>query len=205
VQPSELPRDRFAEASVVMADAFVTDPGWVAVGPDRRDRLHTYTRRVCRGALSVTARWGGPTWFLERDRRIAGVLASFPPGRWPPPTLRAIGYQSLGPVLAGPSVLWRSLSADNTLHSGHPREAHLFVWLLTVAPELQRQGVGRALLSHALSRADDLRVPCYLDTANPDNLPYYRTFGFDVEGEAPLPRGATIWYMHRPMTPVSAT
>jgi GNAT superfamily N-acetyltransferase len=205
VEPSELPRERFAEASVVMADAFVTDPGWVAVGPDRHDRLHTYARRVCRGALSVTARWGGPTWFLQRDGRVAGVLASFPPGRWPPPTLPALAYQALGPVLAGPRVLWRSLSADTTLHSGHPRQPHLFVWLLTVAPAFQRQGVGRALLSHALSRADRLGVPSYLDTANPDNLPYYSSFGFDVDGEAPLPRGARIWYMHRPTTAVTGT
>jgi GNAT superfamily N-acetyltransferase len=106
--------------------------------------------------------------------------------------------QALGPVLAGPAVLWRSLSADNALHAGHPEEPHLFVWMLTVAPALQRSGVGRALLTHAIARAGELGVSTYLDTANPANLPYYGSFGFACTGERDLPRGASIWFMHRP-------
>jgi ribosomal protein S18 acetylase RimI-like enzyme len=199
VDPRELPRERFSEASVVMADAFMDDPGWIAVGPDRPDRLHTYIRRVCAGMLSVTARWGGPTWHVERDGRVAGVLASFPPGGWPPPMLRALALQALGPMIAGPAVLWRSLSADSTLQRGHPEEPHVFVWMLAVAPELQRQGVGRALMTAALARADELGVPTHLDTAKPENLPYYASFGFEEHGDASLPRGATLWYMDRPV------
>ncbi|MFL5896678.1 MAG: GNAT family N-acetyltransferase [Thermoleophilaceae bacterium] len=195
-EPQELPRERFADAAASMADAFLDDPGWVAVGPDDPRRRHNYIRRVCLGVLRVARRWGGPTWFVERDGRVAGVLASLPPGAWPPPTLRALALQAFGPIVAGPAVLWRSLVADNTMHGGHPDEPHLFVWMLTVQPDFQRQGVGRALLTMALARAEELGVRTYLDTANPDNLPYYASFGFREEGSAPLPRGATIWQMH---------
>jgi GNAT superfamily N-acetyltransferase len=197
VNVADLPPERFDEASHVMADAFVDDPGWIAVGPDDRDRLHRYIRRVCRGSLSVAIRSGGHVWHVERDGRVAGVLSSLDPGQWPPPQIRSIASQALGPTLAGPAVLWRSLSADSVMHAGHPEEPHVFVWMLTVAPALQRAGVGRALLTHAIERAEGLGVSTYLDTANPANLPYYGSFGFEPTGERGLPRGATLWFMHR--------
>jgi GNAT superfamily N-acetyltransferase len=194
---TELPRERFDEASVVIADAFIDDPGWAAVGPDDRNRRHAYLRRTCRGALNVARRWGGPIWHVEVDGRVAGVLTSVDPGRWPPPHLRSVAYQALGPLLAGPAVLLRSLSADTMQNNGHPAEDHLYVWLLTVSPRMQRGGVGRALLSTALERADAKGVPAHLSTANPENLPYYHSFGFEPSGEVVLPRGAPLWFLDR--------
>lgn len=181
-----------------MADAFADDPGWAAVGPDDRDRRHTYIRRVCRGVLNVTARRRGHNWHVERDGRVAGVLSGLEPGDWPPPQVSATLAQALGPVLAGPRVLWRSLGGDAAMHKGHPEEPHVFVWMLAVAPQAQRTGVGRALLSKAIERAEQLQVPTYLDTANPDNLPYYGSFGFGPTGQTQLPRGAPLWFMFRP-------
>ncbi|HYZ28737.1 MAG TPA: GNAT family N-acetyltransferase [Thermoleophilaceae bacterium] len=191
----DLPRERFAEASSVMADAYLDDPGWVSVGPRGRARRHAYARRLCDGALAVVARWGGRIWQVERDGAVAGVLSSVDPGQWPPPQLHAIAYQALGPTLAGPAVLWRSLAADALMHEHHPHEPHLYVWMLAVAPEHQRTGVGRALLTAALARAEELATYTYLETANPDNLPYYASFGFRQIAQARLPGGAPIWWM----------
>jgi ribosomal protein S18 acetylase RimI-like enzyme len=194
----DLPPDRFDEAAPVMADAFVDDPGWTAVGPDDTERRRRYIRRVCRGSLAVVARQGGRIWHVQQDGRVAGVLSSLGPGQWPPPHLRSIATQALGPILAGPAVLWRSLSADSTVDAGHPEDPHLFVWMLTVAPDFQRAGVGRALLTHAIGRAEEAGVFTYLNTANPANLPYYASFGFELTGERDLPRGASVWFMNRP-------
>ncbi|MEA2497327.1 MAG: hypothetical protein QOJ29_5238 [Thermoleophilaceae bacterium] len=191
--------ERFDEASVVMADAFMDDPGWMAVGPDDAGRRHTYIRRVCRGILSVVRKRDGHIWHVERDGKVTGVLASLDPGQWPPPQISSLAAQALGPVLAGPSVFVRSLGADSAMHRGHPDDVHLFVWMLTVAPAAQRTGVGRALLSTAIARADELGVPTYLDTANPENLPYYGSFGFHQVGETKLPRDAPLWFMYREM------
>jgi GNAT superfamily N-acetyltransferase len=199
VDVRELPAQRFAEASVVIADAFVDDPGWVDVGPDDPVRRHRYIRRVGAGILRVIDRWGGPIWFVELDGRIAGVLSSMDPGQWPPPLVRALVFQASGPILAGPAVLWRSFGGDGALHRGHPDEPHLFVWTLTVAPDYQRRGVGRALMAKAFERASAQQVPTYLDTANPDNLPYYGSLGFEAVGETKLPRGAPLWFMYRGM------
>jgi GNAT superfamily N-acetyltransferase len=195
----DLPRERFDEASVVMADAFLDDPGWKAVGPDDPKRLHDYIRRVCGGVLRVCARRGGHIWQVERDGETVGVLSSLDPDQWPPPQLPALVAQAAGPMLAGPAVFVRSLKADGAMHRGHPGEPHLFVWMLTVSPAAQRTGVGRALLSTALARADELGVPTYLDTAKPENRPYYGSFGFEPTGETSLPRGATLWFMLRRM------
>jgi GNAT superfamily N-acetyltransferase len=197
VDVTELPRERFDEASLVLADAYLDDPGWVAVGPRHRGRRHAYTRRVCRGALTIVERWGGRIWHVEREGEVAGVLTSCDPGQWPPPQLRATALQALGPTLAGPSTLYRSLVADAAMHKHHPDDPHFFVWMLGVSPRHQRTGVGRALLSTALGRADELATDAYLETANPDNLPYYGSFGFREIGGTKLPRGAPIWFMMR--------
>ena len=180
-----------------MADAFLDDPGWSAVGPDNPKRRHAYIRRVCSAVLSIIARRGGFIWHVERQGGVAGVLAGLDPGQWPPPQLRSLGAQALGPVLGGPSVLWRSLRADGAMHMGHPDEEHVFVWILTVSPTAQRSGIGRALLSTALARAEELGVPAYLDTAKQANLPYYGSFGFEPVGQTELPRGAPLWFMFR--------
>ncbi len=197
MEVTDLPAERFDEASVVMADAFADDPGWASVGPGDPARRHRYVRRVCRGVLNVVARRGGYAWQVERDGAVAGVLAGLDPGQWPLAQISTTVAQARGPLLAGPRVLWRSLVADGSMHKGHPAEPHAFVWMLTVAPTAQRSGVGRALLSHALERADRAGVPTYLDTANPDNLPYYASFGFAPLGEVELPGGAPLWWMLR--------
>jgi ribosomal protein S18 acetylase RimI-like enzyme len=94
-------------------------------------------------------------------------------------------------------VLWRSLAADAAMHKHHPEDPHFYVWMLGVSPQHQRTGVGRALLSTALARAEEFGLPAYLETANPENLPYYASFGFREVGEATLPRDAPIWFMMR--------
>jgi predicted N-acetyltransferase YhbS len=70
--------------------------------------------------------------------------------------------------------------------------------LFAVSPANQRAGLGRKLMSEALARADADRVPAYLWTSNPDNLPYYRSHGYEVIGESGIPGGARSWYMERP-------
>ena len=52
-------------------------------------------------------------------------------------------------------------------------------------------------------RADD--VPAMLWTGNPDNLPYYRSHGFDVIHEFRIPRDTPNWFMERPATEACET
>ena len=67
-----------------------------------------------------------------------------------------------------------------------------------VDPAAQRSGVGRALMARVIADAATAAVPIYLETAKPDNVPYYRSFGFVETGREKLPRGASLWLMLRP-------
>lgn len=154
-------------------------------------------RGYTRGLLAVARRWGGPVYGAFDDGALVGTVIAFEEGHYPPPPW-AILFEARGIVPAGPPTIVRGLRAQATLDRGHPDHPHAFVSVLTVHPDSQRKGAGRALLGRVLEEADDREVSVYLDTAKPENLPYYRSFGFELQGEAPLPRGATIWYLLRP-------
>jgi GNAT superfamily N-acetyltransferase len=196
--PVPLERRHHGDAATVLADAFLDDPGWLAVGPRSERARRKYIFRTCLGAIRAGERWGGPSWCtLEGDRPVA-VLTACDPGLWPTPRVRSGALMAPGPLLAGPAPLLRSLRAQRVIEAAHPSYPHLLVWMFAVSPDRQRRGLGGRLMAEALRRADAADVPAYLWTGNPDNLPYYRSHGFDVIGEATIPRGAPNWFMERP-------
>jgi GNAT superfamily N-acetyltransferase len=184
----------------VLADAFIDDPGWVSVGPRRTARRWRYIYRTCLGAIRIGERWCGPSWCVTEDGEPVAVLTGCAPGIWPPPELRSLAMLAPGPALAGPGVLARSLRAQRVFERRHPTYDHFLVWMFAVAPVRQRAGLGRRLMAEALARADAERVPAYLWTSNPDNLPYYGSHGYQVIGESGIPGGARSWYMERPIS-----
>lgn len=192
-----LPRRERRAAARLFGDAFVDDPGWTAIGPNGTRRRRAYARRICGGELRFAERAGGFVLCTHDSGRLSGVLIGYPAGVLPLPWW-TIFYGLPGALAAGVPVLRRSLAAQTKLELGHPVEPHLFVSLLAVSPAFQRGGRGRALLSEAIARAVEAEVPLYLDTANPANVPYYRSFGFVETGKATLPRGAPLWYLLRP-------
>ena len=42
----------------------------------------------------------------------------------------------------------------------------------------QGKGIGSKLISHGIDRAETLNVPCYLESSNPRNVPFYERHGF---------------------------
>ena len=203
VSPEPIPLDHrhHAGAARVLADAFLDDPGWVAVGPRRASARWKYIYRTCLGGIRVGARWGGPSWCIAEDDRPIAVLTGCAPGLWPTPTVRSALLTAPGPVLAGPSPLLRSLGAQRVIEAHNPDYPHFLVFMFAVSPDHQRLGLGGRLMREAIGRADADAVPAYLWTANPDNLPYYRSHGFDVTGEATIPGGVPNWFMERPALP----
>ncbi|HET8821135.1 MAG TPA: hypothetical protein VFM57_06280 [Thermoleophilaceae bacterium] len=82
-----LPLDRadFDDAAEICSDAFLDDPGWLAVGPDRRERRHLVLRRYHRAALDVIEKYGGPIYGALDAGRLRGVAAAFAAGLYPQP------------------------------------------------------------------------------------------------------------------------
>jgi GNAT superfamily N-acetyltransferase len=182
----------------VYADAFMDDPGWIAIGPRRRRALWKFIERTCLSTIRAAERWCGPSWCVVEDGRPVAGLIGCAPGRWPPPELRSLLTLAPGPVLAGPAPLIRALRAQRVFERLHPEHDHFLVWVFAVSPDRQRSGLGRRLMGAALAEADAAGVPAYLWTAKPDNLPYYRSHGYEVFAEETIPGDVTNWFMERP-------
>ena len=137
----------------------------------------------------------------QPDGRLVGVAAWVRPGCYPlggAAQLRQAG-----------GALWALLPSPRGLRDGtryllaidkvHPKEPAWYLNLLVADPSAQRAGVGAALQGGVLERADLEGMPAYLETQNPDNLPYYRRFGYEVVDELrPVPHGPPLWTMRRP-------
>jgi GNAT superfamily N-acetyltransferase len=190
----ELEPARYPEASRLITEALLHDPGWLAVGPSRAGHRRFVMLRYHRAVLRITDRYGRPIYGAFRDGRLAGVAVTFAAGRYPPPAHTLLRYVP-GFLVAGPGPSIRGLRTSAVMDTAHPRDEHVFLWVLAVDPVSQRGGIGRALIARV---AEDAQAPVYLETANPANVPYYASNGFEELGRAPLPRGATLWFMRRP-------
>ncbi|HEY8638160.1 MAG TPA: GNAT family N-acetyltransferase [Solirubrobacteraceae bacterium] len=183
-------------ARAILGRAFLDDPAWIAVGPRSLAHRRMVMRAYYPGVLAAARRWGGPLWCAEREGRPIGVALAFDEGKWPPPQWRIV-YE-MGVVLGGPGPFWRGLKWEEITTPHHPTEPHVYLWQLATDPTHQRTGAGRSLLERLSDSADERGLPIWLETTKPENVAYYRGSGFAVEGEEPLPRGATVWFMRRP-------
>jgi GNAT superfamily N-acetyltransferase len=74
-------------------------------------------------------------------------------------------------------------------------EPHDYLFILGVEPEQHGRGLGGALLTALLADRTP-GLPCYLETFNPLNVPFYERRGFRVAGEGVVPGTAIrLWGM----------
>jgi ribosomal protein S18 acetylase RimI-like enzyme len=79
----------------------------------------------------------------------------------------------------------------------HPHERHWYLPVLGTDPAHQGRGVGSALLTPVLARADAEGLPVYLESSKEKNIPFYRRHGFEVVSTIRLEDGPAIWPMLR--------
>jgi GNAT superfamily N-acetyltransferase len=80
--------------------------------------------------------------------------------------------------------------------------------IVGVSPAAQGRGLGRALLLPLMDRADAAGQPCYLETAQPTNIPFYKHLGFRQVVETREPKsGLQLWTFRRdpPNVPPSSS
>lgn len=80
----------------------------------------------------------------------------------------------------------------------HPTGPHWYLPLIATDPAHQGEGLGEALMVHALERCDRDRVPAYLESSNPRNIPFYQRHGFEILGEIQVGSSPTLVPMLRP-------
>ena len=191
-----LPSARFQEAAFLLANAFRDYPAWLAIGPHRAQSRWHMVRRFYRGALARAAAHGKPLSASEGGR-LRGVAIAYPSHRWPPPS-SSFWHEAWGVALSGPGPAVRGLRATSAVDAAHPPGPHDFLHTIGVDPSSQRSGAGTALLRHLINAAEAREVAIHLTTSSPENLPYYRRFGFELDGERRLPRDVPLWAMLRP-------
>ncbi|MEY9964637.1 GNAT superfamily N-acetyltransferase [Streptacidiphilus sp. MAP12-16] len=185
-----------------LARAFHDDPQWrwsLPVMTTRTRRLRRIFATILRyevlphGAVEIAVEGRG----RSGGGHVVGAAVWLPPGKAHPPLRRQIvavpgflrGY--------GRRIRYGQLLQDACFRS-HPRtQPHWYLYLLGVEPDLQGTGVGAALLRSRLDRVDAERLPAYLESSNPVNIPLYEHFGFKVTGALGLPKDAptmdTMW------------
>ena len=187
-------REQVAEA---LTCAFQPDPLYTYAFPDpeRRTRM---MRMLWRALVKYTLLYGDG--YTTPD--VKGVACWLPPGdtvmtAWR--TLRSGLW--IMPVRAGREERRRFFGVLGHLDEIHKRTMsipHWYLLLLGVDPDLQGQGVGGKLIAPVLARADDERLPCYLETQTERNVRFYRKHGFEVATEGKIPgHGVMAWTMIR--------
>lgn len=96
-----------------------------------------------------------------------------------------------------PEDLARALPVFEQMAEFHPREPHWYLPLIGVDPAHQGQGIGSALLRHALARCDRDHLPAYLESSNARNVPLYERHGFVVLGEIQTADSPPLYPMRR--------
>jgi GNAT superfamily N-acetyltransferase len=79
-----------------------------------------------------------------------------------------------------------------------PEEPHVHLGPIGVAPGMQRQGIGTALMNLYIEHLEQERTAGYLETDRYENVEFYKKFGFVVKHEEMI-IGAPTWCMWRPL------
>jgi hypothetical protein len=83
-------------------------------------------------------------------------------------------------------------------HKWLVRGPHWHLAALGVEPSTRAGTIRKALIEPGLSCADSTGLPCYLETFDEINLPFYEEYGFRVEGAGRIQRhGPNFWAMVR--------
>ncbi len=133
---------------------------------------------------------------------LDGVACWLPPGHSSPTFARMLRTGLLmEPLRFGWAGFRRFMDMVSYTEKVHKRAApgpHWYLWGLGVEPSEQGKGIGGALMRPILARAEADGFPCYLETQNERNLPFYERHGFEVASDGEVPRrGLRVWAMVR--------
>ncbi len=179
----------------VLGRAFQDDPVMSWLQPDAARRAATLT-----GFFAAVTRYhylsGGGVEVAESESGIGAAALWDRPGRWEHTSREQIPM--LPAVLrAFRGRLGEARALTEQMKAVHPEEPHWYLGIIGSDPVARGGGFGHRLMRSRLDRCDAEGAPAYLESSNPDNIPYYHRFGFDVTGEIAIPDGPSLWAMWR--------
>ncbi len=91
-----------------------------------------------------------------------------------------------------------NMSYTGQLHKYHAPDPHWYLWAIAIDPSHQGKGIGGKLMQPVLASTSAAGTPCYLETHNQKNIPFYEKHGFNVVNEGKVPNhGLSLWAMLR--------
>lgn len=186
------------KATKVLAAAFFNYPMFAFYFPDVKKRtkyLPWYLGNVLNCALRYGAVYTTPD--------VAGVIFTLPPGHT---RISQWEYIQNGFLLTSLVMGLRDFQQSNFCEEfvGNIHEElmknrpHVYLWGLVVDPAQKAKGIGTALLQPVLAKADEQKMPVYLETHDENNVAYYQKHGFNLIRSDRIPKyNLPIWCMVR--------
>jgi GNAT superfamily N-acetyltransferase len=198
LEATALQAGQVPQASEVMGRAFFDDPLIGHFMPDgvRRSRLITWFMGM---SVIYGQRYGR---VATTAGEVMGAAVWLPPGETLITPWRLLQVGALKALWRlGPAHLGRMMAAVNhfeALCQAAMTEPFWYLMTLGVDPDRQGQGIGGRLLAPVLAEADATGRPCYLETTQEKNLPFYERHGFTVVTTGFVPdHGPPYWTMRR--------
>ena len=178
-EPARTPRKLAASeidvASHALGRAFYDDPLMMYLMPSdaRRTRVMTHVMR-CAVRMAV------PEDHSFTTDPADGAALFLPPGTPQVPLARVVRVIVPQAWRFGFGPLSRYMAVTDELQRKHPAGDHWYLMTLGVDPDRQGLGLGGAMMSAILPRAEAEGTDVYLETNKPRNVVFYQKNGFKV-------------------------
>jgi ribosomal protein S18 acetylase RimI-like enzyme len=192
-------RGAHREAADAIAAGHADYPSFRHLFPDPQRRA-----RALRALFGATVRDAipfGSVLAVREGGRVQATAVWLSPDAFPWTAWRKVrATPAFVSVLAADPRAFRAFMRYGArVEQHHHGEPHWYLVVLSVRPGSQRSGHGRRLIEPVLQRADRDGVPCRLETADPNNIEYYRRVGFELDAPLEvLPGRLPLQVMHRP-------
>jgi ribosomal protein S18 acetylase RimI-like enzyme len=189
---------QLAAAADALGRAFFNDPLQMYILPDDGER-----QRLSAPIFHALLKYGHRNGHvLTTPGDPAGAAVWMKPGEWEMTEsgMEEAGFMAL-PGLLGEDAFNRFGEFFGYIEQYHHRDVpaeHWYLAVIGVDPPHQGKGHGAAMIRPVLAAADETNIPCYLETAQPDNVPLYQHLGFKVLLEEVEPTsGVRFWTFRR--------
>ena len=138
------------------------------------------------------------------------VVGACGPGQYPPSFRRVL---FVAPTFVkmmvrlwisdGIGILRQFMSIYSEAEKIRPKGTYWYVVIIGVDPEQQGKNFGGKLLGIILRKADEQKIPVYLECSNPRSMDFYARHGFCIKHEVrPCEGGPPIWGVERMPSPI---
>jgi len=186
-------------AARMLARAFLEDPAYTLILPDRAERERAL-QRLFGAVVGYSLAYG----LVHTTPDVEGAACWLSPGNTEV-TLWRVLRTGLGlqravarfPAQARSEFL-AALAYMDEIHKREAPGPHWYLWALGVEPARQGQGIGNRLIAPVLAQADREGGPCYLETETEGNVAFYQKRGFHIVSDGLVPgQSLRIWTMLR--------